>query len=571
MKWNRRIAFSLLAFSCLATPGLSAAMQCESAMLLANDPQPGDGFGETCAMEGGVLVAGALGHTHPGSTGEGAAYIFEWDGSQWTEVLEVYLTEPNFVAWDFGAAVTVAGGRVFVADPYFVPVPGNAAGLIYVYERVSGIWTWTATLVGTDFQLGYGNFGWSIAAEGDRLVAGIPYRPPVTDAGAAVVLEWNGTTWSKAATLHASDAVSFATFGISVALSGDLLVVGAPGDQAHAFQAGAAYVFERQGGNWIEISKLWASQWVEDGKFGQFVEISGSTIVVSALEADDQYPPDGKVYLFERHLDGTWGPNEDAILEFDDELNTIYGRPLAVDGDRLLVGSNLDSVDGQWSGTGILYRESDMQWSTIAQMSPDDPAGSELLGTSVAISGDFLAMGAIGHDLSGSSSNEGAVVVFDSPTTVRGYCLGDSCPCANEESDYRGCTNGSGTGALLRACGTTSVMSDDLVLEAVDLRANSMALPFMASGTEFLPYGNGMRCIGGSGFGVFRFGPTQDTGPEGRITLGPGIVARSQVFSVHGHIDPGETWNFQVFHRDIPGLCGMQYNTTNALAVTFVP
>jgi len=86
-----------------------------------------------------------------------------------------------------------------------------------------------------------------------------------------------------------------------------------------------------------------------------------------------------------------------------------------------------------------------------------------------------------------------------------------------------------------------------------------------------LPFGDGKRCVGAGGIGIFRYLPPAFSGPTGTITLGPGIALRSQSFAASGRIDAGETWYFQGWFRDPVGPCATAFNLTNGLAVTFAP
>ena len=103
------------------------------------------------------------------------------------------------------------------------------------------------------------------------------------------------------------------------------------------------------------------------------------------------------------------------------------------------------------------------------------------------------------------------------------------------------------------------------------LPPNVFGIFFMGAGQTSTPLGDGLRVIApGSGSGLFRFG-AQTVGPEGRITLGPGIVAYSQIFPPGGAIQPGTTWNFQFWYRDAFGPCGNGTNVPNGVSVSFTP
>jgi hypothetical protein len=160
--------------------------------------------------------------------------------------------------------------------------------------------------------------------------------------------------------------------------------------------------------------------------------------------------------------------------------------------------------------------------------------------------------------------------VFQVPDFALPYCFGNSCPCDNDDS-LAGCITSRGAGALLIACGSGSVTTDDLVLTASGLPAGQNGILYMGAGQLSLPFGDGLRCVGAGGAGIFRYLPVLGSGANGEIALGPGIAARSQGFAPGGRIGPGDTWNFQAWFRDPLGACGSAFNLSNAVAVTFAP
>ncbi len=159
---------------------------------------------------------------------------------------------------------------------------------------------------------------------------------------------------------------------------------------------------------------------------------------------------------------------------------------------------------------------------------------------------------------------------FDAqPSVGTPYCYGVGCPCGNDHPQA-GCLNAAGKGAVLFSQGTDSVAADDLVLRAVHLPPNQPQLTYMGGGQIGLPFGNGLRCVGAGGVGLLRFG-VGNSGPEGALQFGPGIVASSCQVPGGTCITPGSTWHFQNWHRDPGGPCGASFNFSNAVRVTFAP
>ena len=121
----------------------------------------------------------------------------------------------------------------------------------------------------------------------------------------------NSPAYAQETKLTASDAGLDDLFGISVAISGDVAIVGAFGDERAGFNPGGAYIFSFDGTNWIEEAKLTASDPAAIDDFGSSVAISGDVVIVGDPSDDDAGERSGLAYIF--GFDGTsW--NEEAKL-----------------------------------------------------------------------------------------------------------------------------------------------------------------------------------------------------------------------------------------------------------------
>jgi len=154
------------------------------------------------------------------------------------------------------------------------------------------------------------------------------------------------------------------------------------------------------------------------------------------------------------------------------------------------------------------------------------------------------------------------------------YCFGVGCPCGNDDPaagcGNRGWDGSTATGAALQHLGgSASTVLDDLVLGVSGMQGLQSGILYMGGAPIGIPFGDGLRCVGGGAAGVFRYGVQQSNGfGEFQRT---GFVATSMAFPPAGRIVPGSTWYFQGWYRDPGGPCGSQFNLTNALPVTFLP
>lgn len=157
----------------------------------------------------------------------------------------------------------------------------------------------------------------------------------------------------------------------------------------------------------------------------------------------------------------------------------------------------------------------------------------------------------------------------DCEQTYTPYCFCPAAlgPCGNNDASA-GCDNSTPQGALLGASGTTSYATDDLVLTVTHLPANKTGLWLSSPAQTQVVLGDGLRCVGSP---FYRFG-SFNSGPSGSGTKGPGIIASScATLPPAGCIQPGQTWNFQVWYRDGLGPCGTGTNLSSAESVTFTP
>ena len=139
-------------------------------------------------------------------------------------------------------------------------------------------------------------FGISVSVSGDTAIVGAYFDDDNGyQSGSAYIFVQSGLSWSHQAKLTASDGASGAKFGLSVSVSGNTAVVGANHDDDNGENSGSAYVFERQGTAWSQISKLLAQGGASQDNFGHSVSVSGNSIVVGA-HGDDVYQ--GSAYVF---------------------------------------------------------------------------------------------------------------------------------------------------------------------------------------------------------------------------------------------------------------------------------
>ena len=331
----------------------------------------------------------------------GACYPLHVD--PWIGTEEAKLTASDGEGSDsFGSEVAISGDTavigVYEDDAY--------AGSAYVFVRSGTTWTEQQKLIASD-AMTEDFFGSAVAVSGDTVMVGAPGddHPGGTDAGSVYVFVRNGTTWSEQQRLVASDAEPTDNFGVSVAFAGDTAVVGA--NQSDS-QAGSAYVFVRSGAAWTEEQKLVASDPGSLEWFGFSVDLFGETILVGAVF--DDHPgamSAGSAYVFVR-LGATW-TQQQKLVAGDPQASDHFGGSVALWEDTAVIGaSGDDNSGGSNAGSAYVFVRSGTTWTEQQKLLASDATTLNQLGTDVCVAGDLAVVGAS----SGLATEAGSAYLF---------------------------------------------------------------------------------------------------------------------------------------------------------------
>ncbi|HNJ42329.1 MAG TPA: hypothetical protein PKZ53_17710, partial [Acidobacteriota bacterium] len=233
-----------------------------------------------------------------------------------------------------------------------------------------------------------------------------------TTQGSAYVFVRTGTTWSQQQKLTASDGAATDRFGSSVVISGETVVVGAFSDNIGANgDQGSAYVFVRTGTTWSQQQQLTASDGAANDRFGNSVAISGETVVVGAQLDDIGANTDqGSVYVFVRI--GTIWTEQQKLTASDGAPDDLFGGAVAISGETIVVGVNSADIGANSDqGSASVFVRTGMTWTERQKLTASDGVASAFLGSSVAISGETLVVGAP-NDTIGANADQGSASVF---------------------------------------------------------------------------------------------------------------------------------------------------------------
>jgi len=543
--------------------------QRQLAKLVASDAAQADEFGTSVALDGEWSVIGKPQDDELADQ-SGAAYVYRRVGANWNQFQKLKASDAEF-GDAFGFAVAIDGGVAAVGAIHEFPQGVFDAGSVYVFEWNGASWVETAKIWASD-AAPQTHFGFSLALSGDRLLVGAKDDDDAgLSTGSAYVFERSGTNWIEVAKLVASDAAGGDAFGRSVALDGDVALIGASSkDTAPSFDQGAAYVFELLG-TWTETAKLTADDAFNSDFFGISVALSPTVALIGASAHDHAASNAGAVYAFERPA-GTWIQTQEFHAS-DAASGDKLAASLAISGDLALAGADSDDDHGTSAGAAYAFRRGAGGWTQLGKMLARDAEAFQLLGAHLDLDQNRALVAAIGDNDACPTDPfcvSGAAYVFEFAPEAEQYgsCV-SGAPCGNVDS-HGGCRNSTGVGAVLAASGSGSCSTDDLVLEVTRTPANSPAVFFMGPATTQALLGDGLRVVA-AGTGTLKRFSLQNANSAGELVRGPGIVASTQAFPSNAQIQPGQTWYFQCWFRDPNGPCAKATNLSNGLGISFVP
>jgi len=390
----------------------SGATWTQRQKLTAQEGAADEFFGQAVALGDDAIVVGAPGADVGANENQGALYLFGCGYVERQRLTGIGVPDRDF----FGQAVAIDGDTAVVGSPGYKVGTADGQGSAFVFARNGAAWTQTAQLIANDGEAG-DTFGSSVSINGDYIVIGAPRKTinGNTIQGAAYVFVRSGGTWTQQARLLAGDGVAVDQFGQSVAISGGRVAAGAPGDAIGGKQnQGSVYLFTRSGSTWAQEVKLTANDGAVDDGFGVSVALAGDTLISSAPNADiGMNPNQGAAYVFESA--GTTWRQRAKLTAGDGATTDRFGRSVALFGQTALVGALLEHF-GTPSAPGAAYvfvgpGASSGNWSQQAKLKVGDASASDRLGFSVALSGDTAVLGAVGTPISGRTG-QGSAFVF---------------------------------------------------------------------------------------------------------------------------------------------------------------
>ncbi|MCP5097454.1 MAG: hypothetical protein GY943_18060 [Chloroflexi bacterium] len=387
MQFKKSIIIVLLLLMGLAAT-IHALVLEEHTKLTPSD-SAGNGFGRSVITNGEIIAVGAS-FDDDQDLDAGAVYIFHPSGSTWSEQTKLMASDGR-EGDGFGGKIAISGDTLVIGASGDDSL-GSNSGAVYVFRRRRDVWIEQAKLTASDGEA-YNQFGNTMAINERENIIVVGARGDDDlgeNAGAAYVFQRSGSTWSEQIKLTASDGGASDLFGKSVAVDGNMIVVGAIGN------ADAAYVFQLTSMGWVEQAKLTPNDSENSCMFGDSVAIRGSIIVVGDFCADDPAGGSpGAVHIFQRN--GSNWLEQARFMASDRSGDDHFGFSVVINkrADTIIVGAPLHTFDDNccFQGAAYIIKRDGAEWQEQAKLISSDGLPFGIFGSSVAINKYTVVVG----------------------------------------------------------------------------------------------------------------------------------------------------------------------------------
>jgi hypothetical protein len=327
-----------------------------------------------------------------------------------------------------GEQVALSGETAVIAAPFSPNPAGFAAGTAFVFVRNIATWSAQVQLFGDDgggsFQAN-ADFGAAIAIDGNTIAIAAPRydTAPFSDSGAVFIYSRTGVNWSQAQRILPPSPNTTGNFGIALALEGDYLIVGEPGNLNGSDTAAVAYVYQRASGSFALLQTLSAQNANAPTEFGTAIAISGSKLLIGAPNEDFADPERfiGAAYVFNRQGSGLYGAGIQikAPSASERQQNSRFGAAVALDGNLALVAATNFSTATLASAGRVFSYSVQAAPALLQRLESAQPEGFALFGKTMALKNQVAAIAAPGED--GEDTDGGAVYVFSDRIFSNGF------------------------------------------------------------------------------------------------------------------------------------------------------
>lgn len=314
--------------------------------LEADNPTSEDRFGFAVAIRGNICAITCPGDDTAGSFNFGGVYVWKRVSTTWSIQQKIF--PGDLVNADqLGDSISMSSDSTTMAIGCMNSDPGalSAAGAVYIYVTADGgdTWTFEQKLIASD-KAASDRFGWAVGVDGDKCIVGVRYRHTSgqADSGAVYTFTRSGTTWTQEEILTANTPEANAAYGYSVSIDGNLMVVGCYGEDAVNVNSGTAYLYKTTdgGATWVQKHRVLASDAVTGDLLGYTVAIGGNLALIGSNSIDPGGLANaGAVYAFSTSDSGDTWTEDQKLIPPDIEAGDSFGKAAAIDGTLAIISA----------------------------------------------------------------------------------------------------------------------------------------------------------------------------------------------------------------------------------------
>jgi len=311
----------------------------------------------------------------------------------------------------FGWDVALSGRYALISAANETNEFGTSAGAVYAYLKVDGVWTNAQKLEAPEASA-YTHFGHAVAMDSNyAVISAIGSFANGPFSGCAYIFSREGQQWIFQQKIVPNDGAPSARFGQAVDINGKLVLIGAHQASGAEPNSGAAYLFRNKNGLWQQEAKLVAADGQKDDFFGWSVALNDNgAALVGAYSAKGRVDKSGAAYLFENRQNG-WEQSAKLVAK-DGESRDLFAFSLDLSKDYALIGAYQHQNREQFGGAAYLFHFDGSAWAQQLMLQHSKPADHDYFGIDVCLSDSIAAVSA-SRDENDEDSDEGAVYLFE--------------------------------------------------------------------------------------------------------------------------------------------------------------
>jgi len=369
-------------------------------------------LGSSVDISGDIAVVGA-----PGSASDiGQACLYQRSSEDWSLLTCLSPNTENDTVQQFGNAVSISGELLVISAEN---KQNGKHGVAYVYQRQGDSWFQQAELINANSSSN-DKFASTISISENYIAIGSPGFS-ASNAGAVHIFKSTASGWVEDIVITPASSFKSANFGSSVMLSDEYLIIG-DDDHGRAHE-GSAYIYKQKEGIWSKQASLKGGDVTKSANFATSIAISKDYAVIGAKSENNplikKHKKSGAVYVYKRT--GKLWNSQTKLLATDAQQGGNFGSSVAISGDYLLIGAESNNSS---KGSSYLFQNINDVWTEIFKFEADDAKQQDNFGHAVAIEQDHIVIGA--HNKSVTNNTEGVGYLY--------YLNRDTSPSVREQT-----------------------------------------------------------------------------------------------------------------------------------------